>query len=155
MPILLALLLGFQHALAMLAGVISPPIIISGSGRNAANLPPDVQRYLVSTSMIVCGILSAIQITRFRILKTNYYLGSGLLSVMGTSFAIIPVAQGALAQMYANGRCPTSEDGTPLPCPEGYGAIIGTAACCALFEILLSFTPPKILQRVFPPIVTG
>lgn len=27
MPVLLALLLGFQHALAMLAGVITPPII--------------------------------------------------------------------------------------------------------------------------------
>lgn len=28
MPVLLALLLGFQHALAMLAGVITPPIIL-------------------------------------------------------------------------------------------------------------------------------
>ncbi|KAF3941441.1 hypothetical protein ABW19_dt0208288 [Dactylella cylindrospora] len=155
MPVLLALLLGFQHALAMLAGVISPPIIIGGSGSNAANFPQDVQRYLVSTSMIVCGILSSIQITRFHIYKTPYFLGTGLISVVGTSFAIIPVAQGALSQMYENGVCPKSEDGTFLPCPHGYGAILGTAACCALIEILLSFMPPKILQRIFPPIVTG
>ncbi|KAJ2986858.1 hypothetical protein NUW58_g4828 [Xylaria curta] len=30
LPVFLALLLGFQHALAMLAGVITPPIILSG-----------------------------------------------------------------------------------------------------------------------------
>lgn len=155
MPILLAALLGFQHALAMLAGVISPPIIIGGSGKTAANLSPDVQRYLVSTSLIVCGILSSIQITRFHIFKTPYYLGTGLISVVGTSFAVIPVAQGALSQMYDNGMCEIADDGTFLPCPKGYGAILGTAMICALLEILLSFMPPKILQRIFPPIVTG
>jgi hypothetical protein len=68
MPVLLALLLGLQHALAMLAGVMTPPIILSGQG--GVNLPPDWQQYLVSTSLIVCGILSSIQITRFHIYKT-------------------------------------------------------------------------------------
>jgi uric acid-xanthine permease len=57
--------------------------------------------------------------------------------------------------MYANGYCPTADDGTKLPCPEGYGAILGTAACCALLEILISFIPPKIMLKIFPPIVTG
>jgi uric acid-xanthine permease len=57
--------------------------------------------------------------------------------------------------MYANGFCPMSADGKKLPCPEGYGAIIGTCACCALLEILISFIPPKIMLRIFPPIVTG
>ena len=33
--------------------------------------------------------------------------------------------------------------------------ILGTAACCALLEIAMSFTPPRILQRIFPKIVTG
>ncbi len=44
----------------MLAGVITPPIILA----NAAHLTGNQQRYLVSTSLIVCGILSSIQITR-------------------------------------------------------------------------------------------
>lgn len=57
--------------------------------------------------------------------------------------------------MYANGFCPSADDGTPLPCPDGYGAILGTAAVCALIEILMSFIPPKTLLRMFPPIVTG
>ncbi|KAF2113466.1 permease family-domain-containing protein [Lophiotrema nucula] len=151
MPLLLGLLLGFQHALSMLAGVISPPLILAP----AANLPPDVTRYLVSTSLIVCGILSSIQITRFHIYKTPYYIGTGLISVVGTSFATIPVATGALAQMYATGYCPTAADGTKLPCPDGYGAIIGTAACCALLEVLMAFTSPKYLKKIFPPLVTG
>ncbi|KAH3915430.1 hypothetical protein HBI56_166340 [Parastagonospora nodorum] len=151
LPVLLALLLGFQHALAMLAGVITPPIILA----NAANLTPDQQRYLVSTSLIVCGILSSIQITRFHIWRTPYYIGTGLISVVGTSFATIPVATGALSQMYATGFCPTSPTGQKLPCPDGYGAILGTAACCALLEIGMSFTSPRMLKKIFPPIVTG
>ncbi|KAF2836122.1 Xanthine/uracil permease [Patellaria atrata CBS 101060] len=153
MPVFLALLLGFQHALAMLAGVITPPIILSGQG--GANLPPDQAQYLVSTSLIVCGILSSIQITRFHIYKTPYFVGTGLISVVGTSFATIPVATGALAQMYETGFCPSDSDGNPLPCPDGYGAILGTACVCALLEILMSFTPPVLLKKIFPPLVTG
>jgi len=52
----------------MLAGIITPALILSGQG--GVNLDPDMQQYLVSTSLIVCGILSAIQITRFHVLKT-------------------------------------------------------------------------------------
>ncbi|KAF1813170.1 Xanthine/uracil permease [Eremomyces bilateralis CBS 781.70] len=153
MPVFLALLLGFQHALAMLAGVITPPIILSGTG--AANLSLDVSQYLVSTSLIVCGLLSSIQITRFHIYKSPYYIGTGLISVVGTSFATIPVAQGALQQMYDIGYCPKGANGTKLPCPDGYGAILGTACFCALLEVAMSFTSPRMLKKLFPPIVTG
>ena len=153
MPVVLALLLGFQHALSMLAGVITPPIIIAGQA--GANLGGARAQYLVSTSLIVCGILSSIQITRFHIYKSPYYIGTGLISVVGTSFSIIPVATGGLSQMYATGFCPTAADGTKLPCPDGYGAILGTACICALLEIALSFTSPRYLKRFFPPLITG
>ena len=79
MPLLLGFILGFQHALAMLAGVVTPPILIA----SAANLDSATQEYLVSASLIVSGLLSCIQITRFHIYKTPYYLGTGLLSVVG------------------------------------------------------------------------
>ncbi|KAK3346666.1 permease family-domain-containing protein [Lasiosphaeria hispida] len=153
MPVVLALVLGFQHSLAMLAGVITPPIIMAGAG--GVNLTTEMTQYLVSTALIVSGMLSAIQITRFHIYKTPYYVGTGLISVVGISFAIIPVATGGFSQMYANGFCPTGENGERLPCPDGYGAIIGTAAVCALLEILISFIPPRVLLRIFPPLVTG
>lgn len=68
MPVFLALLLGFQHALAMLAGIITPPIIMSSA--SGVNLSTAQQQYLVSTALIVSGLLSAIQITRFHIYKT-------------------------------------------------------------------------------------
>merc|ERR1712000_737904 len=96
MPLLLSTLLGFQHALAMLAGVITPPLILSGQG--GANLELRQQQYLVSTALIVSGILSAVQITRFHIWGTPYYIGTGLLSVVGVSFTVIPIGQGALPQ---------------------------------------------------------
>lgn len=150
-PVALGLLLGLQHALSMLAGVITPPMIIG----SVAKLPTQLTQYLVSASLISSGILSAVQITRFRIPFTSYHIGSGLLSVVGTSFAVLGIVEKSLPVMYKTGFCPSSSDGTALACPDGYGAILGTAACCALLEIALSFTPPRILQRVFPKIVTG
>ena len=150
-PVVLGLLLGFQHALAMLAGVMTPPIIIA----SAANFDTQLQEYLVSASLISSGILSFIQITRFHIYKTPYYIGSGILCVVGTSFATITVISKTFPLMYSTGFCPVAADGSYLPCPDGYGAILGTACVCALLEILISFTPQRILARLCPRIVTG
>lgn len=169
-PVVLALVLGFQHAVAMLAGIITPPMLLAG----AARLGREQTQYLVSAALVVSGVLSAVQITRVRVGRTRYYVGTGLLSVVGVSFAVIPVASGAFAQMYANGFCPSSssspgdnsngngnDDGAgaplplPLPCPDAYGAVLGTAAVCSLLEMAISFVPPRLVLRVFPPIVTG
>ncbi|RYP84401.1 hypothetical protein DL769_001190 [Monosporascus sp. CRB-8-3] len=153
MPVVLALLLGLQHSLAMLAGVITPPLLMSGA--SGVNLTWDMQQYLVSTALIVSGTLTLIQIARFHIFRTPYYIGTGLISVVGISFSIIPVAQGAFAQMYANGFCPAGPDGTKLSCPDAYGALLGTCAVCAPLEVLIAFLPPRIMLKIFPPIVTG
>ncbi|KAI9663035.1 MAG: hypothetical protein M1821_008083 [Bathelium mastoideum] len=153
LPVFLALLLGLQHALAMLAGIITPPLLLAG--QTGANFTPELSQYIVSTALIVSGILSAIQITRIHIFRTPYYIGTGLLSVVGTSFTTIPAATGAFSQMYSTGACPTDAQGNRLPCPNGYGALIGTSCVCALIEILISFLPPKVLKRILPPLVTG
>ncbi|KAJ5364834.1 Purine permease [Penicillium cataractarum] len=153
MPILLALILGLQHALSMLAGVISPPIILGGS--SGVNFGDEIYQYLVSTSLIVSGLLSAMQMARFHVYGTKYYIGTGLLSVVGTSFSTITVASGAFTQMYKSGYCPLDADGNRLACPKGYGALLGTSCLCALLEIGLSFMSSRILARVFPPMVTG
>lgn len=153
MPVLLGILLGLQHALAMLAGIITAPLILTGS--SGANLSIPDQQYLVSTSLIVSGILSAVQISRFHIYGTRYYIGTGLISVVGTSFAVLPVASGGFSQMYATGYCPTDAAGNQLPCPHGYGALLGTQCVCGLLEILISFMPARALRKAFPPLVTG
>ncbi|KAE8354102.1 permease family-domain-containing protein [Aspergillus coremiiformis] len=152
-PVLLALLLGLQHALAMLAGVISPPILLGGSA--GANFGDEDYQYLVSTSLIVSGLLSALQMARIRIYKTPYAIGTGLISVVGTSFSTITVATGTFSQMYSSGYCPVDSQGNRLPCPKGYGALLGTSCLCSLLEIGLSFMSTKILKRIFPPLVTG
>lgn len=101
--------------------------------------------------MLKCLVLRTVSLAY----KHRYYIGSGILSLAGVSFTIITVSSNAFTQMYKNGFCPSAEDGTPLPCPDAYGALVGTSACCALSLILISFMPPKMIKKVFPPIVTG
>jgi len=50
-PLLLAIICGFQHALAMLAGLITPPIIFA----SALALDASTSSYLISSSLIGCG----------------------------------------------------------------------------------------------------
>ena len=50
-PLLVAITCGLQHALAMLAGLITPPIIFASS----LNLDPGLSAYMVSASLIGCG----------------------------------------------------------------------------------------------------
>lgn len=38
---------------------------------------------------------------------------------------------------------------------DAYGKVLGTVLVASFLEIGLSFVPPKILRRTFPPIVTG
>ena len=52
LPILLAITSGLQHALAMLAGLITPPIIFA----SALNLDATTSAYMISASLIGCGM---------------------------------------------------------------------------------------------------
>ncbi|KAF9215164.1 hypothetical protein BGZ59_002126 [Podila verticillata] len=160
LPALLAIVMGFQHALAMIAGVVTPILIMSGPGAGNMNLDMQTRSYMLSASLISSGVLSMIQITRFRIFKTQYYIGTGLLSVVGTSFNFVPTFGAMTTRMYMNGQCPMglAPDGiTPvqLPCPEAWGAFLGTCMLCAVIEIAMAFIPPRIMKSLFPPICTG
>ncbi|KZT57287.1 xanthine/uracil permease [Calocera cornea HHB12733] len=154
LPLVLAIICGFQHALAMLAGLITPPIIFA----SALNLPGDLQAYMISASLIACGILSLVQMSRFP-LPGGYYIGTGLITVVGTSFATLSTAFAIFGTMYANGTCPVTvnADGTTTqgPCPDAYGYLLGTSLICSFLEMGMSFVPVRILRRIFPPLVTG
>ncbi|GAA5903348.1 hypothetical protein JCM6882_008144 [Rhodosporidiobolus microsporus] len=156
MPILLAIICGAQHALSMLAGLITPPIIFASQlGFNAER-----QNQMVAVSLISSGILSILQMSRFPIpfTKRKYWVGSGLLCVLGTSFATLSTASSIFSALYADGTCPSIiVDGQTVrqPCPEAYGYLLGTSCVCSLFEMLMAFIPPKTLKKIFPPIVTG
>lgn len=148
-PILVALLMGFQHALAMAGGVITVPRIIVGAGANHLNLEPAEQAHLISVSLIVCGLMSVIQIVRVRLFR-GYYMGTGLISMSGTSFTFLPVIEAMISQLVERGECQLNQ-----PCRSAYGKWLGTVAVGALLEIAISFVNPQILRHVFPPVVTG
>ncbi len=38
---------------------------------------------------------------------------------------------------------------------EAYGRILGTQLVCCWLAVALSFMPPRMLRRCFPPMVTG
>ncbi|KAG4411262.1 hypothetical protein IFR04_015609 [Cadophora malorum] len=151
-PILLTLLLGLQHALTMIGSIVSPPLAIAGG---AFNFDPSITQYLVSAAFITTGIATALQVTRVHIAKTPFFIGTGLLSVVGPTFDILPIAFNYTSMRYANGTCPTASDGTQLPCPDAWGAILGSMLCTVWIQILMSMVPPKKLNKIFPKIVTG
>ncbi|KAA1466643.1 Xanthine/uracil permease [Dentipellis sp. KUC8613] len=154
LPLFLAMTSGLQHALAMLAGLITPPIIFA----SALNLDSETSAYMISASLIGCGILSLVQMSRLKLFG-GYYLGTGLISVVGTSFATLSTANAIFDSMYKDGTCQmiTAADGTSTraPCPDAYGKVLGTSIVASFLEIFMSFVPPRVLQRIFPPIVTG
>jgi len=78
-PVIEAALVAFQHVLAVFVGIITPPLIIS----NAIGLDPVDTRNIVSMSLFISGIATFIQAKRFG------PVGSGLLSIQGTSFAFV------------------------------------------------------------------
>ncbi|KAL5319993.1 hypothetical protein ACEPPN_013052 [Leptodophora sp. 'Broadleaf-Isolate-01'] len=151
-PILLTLLLGLQHALTMIGSIVSPPLAIAGG---AFNFDPTITQYLVSAAFITTGIATAMQVTRVHIAKTPFFIGTGLLSVVGPTFDILPIAFNYTSMRYANGTCPTADDGTQLPCPDAWGAILGSMLCTVWIQIAMSMVPPKKLNKIFPKIVTG
>ncbi|KAF5380767.1 hypothetical protein D9757_007141 [Collybiopsis confluens] len=138
-PLLPAIVFGLQHALAMLAGLITPPIIFA----SALNLDSATSSYLISASLIGCG----------------YYLGTGLISVVGTSFATLSTATAIFDAMYKDGTCASTvaADGTTIrnACPDAYGKVLGTSLICSFLEMFMAFVPPRVLKRLFPPLVTG
>ncbi|KAJ7758329.1 permease family-domain-containing protein [Mycena metata] len=154
LPLLLAIASGLQHALAMLAGLITPPIIFA----SALSLDSATSSYMISASLIGSGILSLVQISRLPLFG-GYYLGTGLISVVGTSFSTLSTANAIFDAMYRDGTCSstTAADGTVTrnACPEAYGKLLGTSLICSFLEMFMAFVPPRVLKRIFPPMITG
>ncbi|KAK4046253.1 hypothetical protein OIV83_006232 [Microbotryomycetes sp. JL201] len=153
LPILLMLLLSVQHCLAMLGGLVTPPLLLGGAG--GAALAPAQQAYLISASLIICGLSTALQVSSIK-LPFGYRLGSGVLTVTGTSFAFIGSSLGYINSQYAEGGiCQLDASGNKLPCEAALGAVLGSATVVGIIAIFMSFTPAKIIRKLFPPMVTG
>jgi len=142
--------MGLQHMLAMLVGVITPPRLIANEGcllgrdTELCSITP----YLICSALLASGLLSILQIMRVK-LCNGYYFGTGLISVMGPSFTFLPIGQAMVqeATLDFSGTGPTGI--------EMYGKFLGTCIVAAIVEIALSFLPPKIIRKICPPIVSG
>ena len=88
-PLPKTLLVALQHVFAVFVGMITPPLIIAG----ALSLGASDTAYLVSMSLFVSGAATILQTSRLG------PIGSGLLSIQGTSFTFIaPVISTAAPQ---------------------------------------------------------
>lgn len=175
--------MGFQHSLAMIGGIVSVPLLLAGPFD--AKLSREEQEYLVSAGLIVSGLLSFVQIRQLKFGNSGYILGTGLVSVLGTSFTFVPIARTSISYMMADdtdmgcvtdadctnawadvkgqvlagvsnkGQCNIESGFCKYSGQEAYGAFLGTCMCCAFLELLLSLMPLRYLRRMFPPIVTG
>ena len=56
-------------------------------------------QYLISAALIVSGLTSILQVSRFKIPVIGVTVGTGIVSVMGTSFTFLPVARDAMSQV--------------------------------------------------------
>lgn len=161
LPLALSLLMGFQHSLAMVAGIAtSGGLLIAGDACFAWQLDSEMcaaKQYMVSAAWIASGLLTLVQVFRARIIGTKYYLGTGLISVMGTSFTFLPIARdmviSSISEARGAGLC-TGNDCIGYG-KKGYGRFIGTCMVASLLEVGIAMIPPKFLKKIFPPVVTG
>ncbi len=124
-PPMQGFLLGFQHVLVMLSGMIAVPLAVSAG----LGLPSDQRTMLVQGSILVSGIGTVVQAFGVG------FVGARLPIVMGTAFVFI---------------APMISVGESL----GIQAVMGAIIVGGLAEFALSFGVWRI-RRFFPPIVTG
>ena len=141
--------MGLQHAFAMVGGLITPPLVVLKF--SVSFIDTDLHQYGISAALITSGICTIINVAKFpipfseKIFGRMMYLGSGILSVMGTSFTFLPVFEIAVRQLKDAGVDPK----------EAYGKLLGTSMVCCLLELGLSLLSPKTLKKLFPPIVSS
>lgn len=128
-----ALFCAFQHLLASVVGVITPPLIIGSALGLNAYLP-----YLISMSLFVSGIGTLLQAHRIK------GIGAGMICLQGTSFAFVGVI--ITGGMWVKQQGGSSEDILAM--------IFGVNFVAAFIPLIVSqFIEP--LKKVFTPIVTG
>ncbi|WP_187376682.1 uracil-xanthine permease family protein [Vibrio mimicus] len=133
-PLPQTLFAALQHLLAMFVAVITPSLIICQS----LGVPADQTNTIISMSLFASGLSSFIQI------RTFGPIGSGLLSIQGTSFNFLGPIIGAGLALKAGGASIETM----------MAAIFGTILVASFAEILLSRVL-QFAQRVITPLVSG
>ena len=133
-PLRVALGAALQHMLAIFAGIVTPALIVCG----LCGASPALTRQMAGMSLFISGISTFIQIHRFG------SVGSGLLSIQGTSSSFIAIFAGMAAAGLARGETPE----------QMLGLMLGMGLVCALVEVALSQILPW-MRNVITPLVAG
>ncbi len=135
-PFRQSIFVALQHVLAVFVGIVTPPLIIS----KALNLAGGDEAFLVSMALFISGVGTLLQSKRLG------PIGSGLLSIQGTSFVFLgPII--ALAKSMLSERSASSPR-------AALGVVFGTCLVAALVPIVIS---PFIhlAGKIITPLVTG
>ena len=124
-PVAIALGLGLQYALLIIARiVVIPMVVVRAAGGTDAWLS-----WSLFAAVSICGLTTVMQALRFR------RIGSGYVAVMGTSLAVVGVAVTAVA--------------------EGGPALLATLVVVASIVPLVLSTRLAMFRRVLTPTVSG
>jgi len=118
-------LYGLQHVLAMYAGAVAVPLIISG----AAKLTPEQTAFLINADLFTCGIATLLQTLGI------WKIGIKIPVIQGVTFAAVT----PMVIMAQTG---------------GMTMIFGSVIVAGLFTFLVAPFFSRLI-RFFPPIVTG
>jgi xanthine permease XanP len=133
-PLRETLFVALQHVFAVFVGIVTPPLIIC----NALKLDRANTVYLVSMSLFVSGLATLIQSHRIG------PVGSGLLSIQGTSFVFLgPIISTAGLSIAAGAST-----------RHALGMIFGVCLVGSLVAISMSQFI-RLATRVITPLVTG
>lgn len=132
-PLLQAGTAALAHLLAIVASIATAPWLIA----QGLGLSPAHTTYLIASALMVSGLATFIQIQRIG------PIGSGLLSIQGTSFAFIGVF------IYAGTQLQDMHTNT-----EVLGTLLGTSAVGGVLCMLVSLNLYR-LQRIITSTVAG
>lgn len=129
-----AFFVGLQHVCAIFIPVVTPGLLITG----ALGLDPARSSYILGMSLFVSGLGTFIQVNRLG------PIGSGLLSVQGTSFAFVTPILAVVAISLEGGKTPE----------QTLSLILGLCFFGSFIPIILSRFL-HLTQKIFTPLVTG
>lgn len=133
-PIKDALFVALQHVCAIFIPVVTPGLLITG----ALGLEPNKAAYILGMSLFVSGIGTLIQVHRLG------PIGSGLLSVQGTSFAFVTPILAVVAESLKSGKSPEAT----------LSLVLGLCFFGSFIPIIMSRFL-HLTRKIFTPLVTG
>jgi len=120
-----SLFAALQHLLAIYLPIITPPLLLA----LAMGLDPKTTQYLIGASLLVSGVATFIQVRKIG------PIGSGILSIQGTSFSFVP-------PLIAAGKA----GGLPM--------VFGLTIAGSFIEIFISRFH-RAIRRAISPLVSG